>query len=95
MQAVLNTHFHLHRYHLFRLLQLIMILHYRKVKFFSDGSFYIPVHNHPDKVPYTPSNPIESLILLLEVWELEFECFVLGEEPCWLQFFGEGVKFRT
>lgn len=82
VQAVLNAYLHLHRDHLLSVLYIATRQQHREVYLLHYA--YLTVHNHSDEVPHSPSNPVERLVLLLEVRELELVTLSLHHDARWL-----------
>lgn len=88
VQAVLNPHFHLHFRLLLCALHIAVVVQNCKIDLLYDRRLQIPIHDRPNEIADSSCNTIESLILLLEIGELKFECFILCQDACRFKLLG-------
>jgi hypothetical protein len=81
MKTIFNTDLHLHWGDLC-LLDFIVRDKDCEVKLFGQCSFHISCQSASNKISDSSSNTIECFILLLEVGELEFDCFAISQYSC-------------
>ena len=87
MQAIFNTNFHFHLSSFLSFFNITVIMQNSKINLFNYCCLHISCYCCPDKISYTSCYPIKCFIFFLEVWELEFEIFILSQDACWLQLF--------
>lgn len=89
MQAILDTHLHLHRHNFSLPLHTLIGQQHCEILLFRRGKLVILQHNNPDEVPDPACDAIEGLILLLKVRKLEFVGLVLCHNASWFHFLGK------
>ena len=89
MEAILDTHLHLHRHHLSLSLHALIGQQHCEILLFRCGKLVILEHDDPDEIPDPACDAIEGLILLLKVRELELVGLVLGHYASGFHFLGK------
>ena len=92
MEAIFDSHLHLHLGSYLCLLCVIVVVHNCEIDFLCDGCFHIAVNDRPDKVSHPPCNSIESFVFFFKAGKLEFELFIFSQKASGLQFLREGVE---
>ena len=88
MQAIFNPHLHLHLSHCLSLFSVVIVVHNCEVNFLGHCGLHVSVDKGSNEIPDPSCNPIEGLILFLEVGKFEVELFFLSQDACGLKLFG-------
>jgi hypothetical protein len=78
METLLDAHLHFHRDHFFGLFDGLVRQKDGEVDLFAYCGFVVSVDRRPDEVSYSSGDPVEGLVLFLEIGELELPTLGLG-----------------
>lgn len=80
VQAVLNSNLHFHLRDLLGLLHVAIVVQNCEVNFLDHGQLHVAGDRDAHEISNSPCDPVECLVLFLEIRELEFEALGFGQD---------------
>lgn len=92
VKGILNAHLHLHLSLFLGLFDIAVVMQDCEIDLLYNCGLEVAVHDCADEVADSACDPVECLILLLEVRELELEGFCFGQDASRLELLGKRVE---